>query len=318
MKIIALLFCTFAAAFAQVKTAKPQSAAPAAAKSPVDKAALETYLRHLELWPEQVNVKLDDPTPSKQLPGFLDVTAHLTFNGGATDYHCFLSADGKRVVRGDVADFSPNPFKFTIEKLKVDGQPTLGPANAPVNLIVFSDFQCPVCKEEAMILRQNLEKTFPKEVRLTFVDYPLESLHPWAKTAAIAGRCVYKQDPAAFWTYFDWVYENQQQISLENINAKFQEFATEKKLDGMSLGRCVEGKTSEPEVAREQAMGHSLGLLATPTMFMNGRKLEGGLPWNSIEQLVKIELDHAEKSAGASKAAEDACCTLQLPKAGKQ
>ncbi len=314
MKYCALMLIGALAAVGQVKTTKP---ATPAAKSPVDKAALETYLRHLELWIPAVDVKLDDPTPSVTLPGFFDITAHLTYNGGKTDAHYYLSADGKRVIRGEVFDFGPQPFRAAVEKLKVDGQPTLGPANAPVTMIMFSDFECPVCKEEATILRQNLEKTFPKEVRLYFVDYPLESIHPWAKTAAIAGRCVAKQEPASFWTYFDWIYENQQQITGDNLSAKFQEFATEKKLDGMSLGRCLEGKTTEADVNREEAMGHALGLLATPTTFLNGRKLEGGLPWNSIEQLVRIELDHSAKIAAAAKAADDACCTLQLPKVGK-
>lgn len=309
MKFSALLFLAALAAFGQPKTAHPT-------KSTVDKAALEAYLRYTELWIPQVQVKIDDATPSKDLPGFSDLWVHLSYNGGTKDQKYFVSADGKRIIRGDVFELAKSPFQSNLDSLKIDRQPTLGPAGAPVTMVMFSDFECPVCKEEAQILRQNLEKTFPKEVRLYFVDFPLESIHPWAKTAALAGRCVYQKDPAAFWNYFDWVYENQAQITLENFNAKFQEFATSKSLDGMSLGRCIEGKTTEPDVERTIALGHSLAVAATPTTFMNGRKLEGGLPWNSLEQLIKIEIDHSAKSAVAAKSAEE-CCTLQIPKVGK-
>jgi len=305
MKYTALIFLSAILAFGQPKSTKP-----------VDKAALETYLRYTELWIPQVAVKIDDPIASKDLPGFSDLWVHLSYNGGTKDERYFLSADGKHVVRGDAFDLGHSPFDSNLQLLKVDGQPTLGPAGAPVTMIMFSDFECPVCKEEAQILRQNLEKTFPKEVRLYFVDFPLESIHPWAKSAAIAGRCVYKQDPAQFWTYFDWIYDNQGQVTADNFKSKFQEFATDKKLDGMSLGRCLESKTTEPDVNRLEAMGHSLSIVATPTTFMNGRKLEGGLPWNSIEQLIRLEIDHSAKSVAAAKTEE--CCTLQVPKVGKK
>src|SRR5262249_40902648 len=155
-------------------------------------------------------------------------------------------------------------------------------------------------------------KSFAGKVRLYFVDHPLDSIHPWAHTAALAGRCVYKQNPAAFWDYFDWVYGNQANIGLDNFSSKFQTFATDKKLDGMSLGRCVEGKTTEPDIAREMAEGLALQVSATPTIFLNGRKLEGGLPWQTMEQLINIEIDH--QAVVAKAAADDACCTVQIPK----
>jgi protein-disulfide isomerase len=311
MKTLALLILTIAA-FGQVKT--PPAAA--ASKSALDKTTLEAYLRHLELWVPQVTVKIDDAKPAKELPGFFDVWVHLSFNGGTKDQQYYVSQDGKKILRGDVFEINKSPFQGNLDKLKIDQQPMMGPkavtANVPVNLVLFSDFQCPVCKEEAMVLRQNLEKTFAGKVRVYFVDFPLDSIHNWAHTAALAGRCVYKQSPDAFWDYFDWTYEHQGEIGLDNFSSKFQTFATEKKLDGMSLGRCVEGKTTEPDLVREIAEGHSLQVSATPTTFMNGRKLEGGLPWQTLEQLINIEIDHSAAVAKAAK--DDECCTVQIPK----
>jgi protein-disulfide isomerase len=287
---------------------------PPAQKTAFDKATLEAYLRHLELWQPEVVVKLDDAKPDKELPGFFDVVAHLTFKGAEKQEFYIVSQDGKKIIRGEVFEINKSPFQNNIDKLSLEGQPTLGPANAPITIAMFSDFQCPICKEEAQILRANLQKTFPTQVRLYFLDFPLDTIHNWARTAAIAGRCVYKQNPAAFWDYFDWVYDSQQAIGLDNFNSKLQVFATTKKLDGMQLGRCVDSKASEPDVDRTVTEGRSLQVSATPTMFMNGRKLEGGLPWTTIETLINIELDHQSKVSASAKKADDDCCTVTIPK----
>jgi protein-disulfide isomerase len=317
MKTVALLFFAVTAFAQQVKTTAPK-AAPAGTKSALDKATLEAYLRNVELFLPIVTAKVDDAKPSAELPGFFDVWIHWTANAATKDELVYVSKDGKTVIQGQevhVFDVNRDPFHTNVEKLKTERQPMLGPAppaSAPISMVVFSDFQCPICKEEAQILRENLMKSFPDKVRLYFIDFPLDSIHNWAHTAAIAGRCVYNQNPAAFWDYFDWAYENQQAIGMDNFNSKFQVFATEKKLDGMALGRCVENKTSEPDVSRELAEGHALQVSATPTTFLNGRKLEGGLPWQTLEQLIHIELDH--KTAAAKAAADDACCTVAIPK----
>jgi protein-disulfide isomerase len=300
MKTVAFFLASISL-FAQTKPAD---------KSALDKATLEAYLRHVELWVPQVTVKIDDAKPAPDLPGFYAVTVHLSFNGGKKDEHYFVSKDGHKIYKGDVYDVNKNPFQGNLDKLKTDLQPSFGPAAAPVTLVVFSDFQCPVCKEEAQVLRQNIAKTFPDKVRVYFQDFPLDSIHPWAHTAAIAGRCVFKQNPQKFWDYFDWVYDNQQSIGVDSFNSKFQEFATAQGLDGMQLGRCVDNKTTDPDVTKSVEEGYALQVAATPTVFLNGRKLEGGVPWAALEQLINIELDHQAK---ATEAAEK-CCEVTIPK----
>ncbi len=287
--------------------------ATGAEKSAFDKATLEAYLRHVELWRPDVMVKIDDAKESKELPGFLDVMIHLTFNNQTLpEQHFFVSKDGKKVFRADVYDINKNPFQANIDKLDVKGAASLGPANAPVTIIVFSDFQCPLCKAEAEIIHKEITAAFPDKVRVYFRDFPMESLHNWARQAAVAGRCVYKLNPAAFWDYHDWIYENQTYIGLDNINSKLQEFATAKGLDGMQFSRCIENKTTDPEVVASMAVGQSLMLNATPTIFLNGRKLEGAVPWETLQTLIKMELDHVAKSAAAAK--DESCCTVTIPK----
>ncbi len=288
--------------------------ASAAEQTGLDKATLEAYLRHVELWVPGVAVKIDDPKDSKELPGFLDVTVHLSYNKNELPaQHYFMTKDGKKIFKADVYDVNKSPFQANIDKLDVKGAPSLGPASAPVAVVVFSDFQCPMCRQEAEVIHQQITEAFPTQVRVYFRDYPLESLHNWAKPAAIAGRCVYKLNPAAFWEYHDWIYENQQYIGLDNLNSKLQEFAIAKGLDGMQLGRCIESKTTEAEVNASMAIGNSLSLSSTPTIFVNGRRIEGAVPWENLQALLKAEIDHQAKAAALT-SKDDSCCTVTIPK----
>ncbi len=114
-----------------------------------------------------------------------------------------------------VYDVGQNPFKDDLDKLKTDLSPSFGTAGAPVVLVVFSDFECPNCKEEAEDpAAKPAQPLFPRQVRVYFKDFPLEQIHPWAKAAAIAGRCVFRQSPAEFWKYHDWIYEHQSEITV--------------------------------------------------------------------------------------------------------
>jgi len=195
--------------------------APAPAKSALDKPTLEAYLRYAELWIPQVTVKIDDPKPSAALDGFYDVGIHLTFNGSTKDELYYVSKDGKNIVKGQLYEIGKSPFQSNLSLLKTDQLPNYGAgANAVVNLVVFSDFQCPYCQKEEMDLRKNLPMAFGDKVRVSFADFPLTQIHPWAMKGSIAGRCMYRTSPAAFWDYHDWVYQNQNDIKLENFDTK--------------------------------------------------------------------------------------------------
>ena len=321
MKIAATFLLAAFALTAQTPIAQTTIAQTTTApKSALDKPTLEAYLRYAELWIPQVTVKIDDPKPSKMLDGFYDIDVHLTFNGATKDESYYVSKDGKNIVKGETYDVRTSPFQSNLDLLKVDSHPSYGAgAGAPVNLVVFSDFECPYCQKEEQDLRKNIPAAFGDKVRVTFVDFPLTSIHPWAMKGAIAGNCTYRVSPSAFWDYHDWIYTNQKDITLENFDAKFQEYAKTKGLDTLQLGRCMDDKTSAAAVDSSVELGHKLAISATPTLFINGRKLEGGVEWNMLQQLLQIEIDHktAETkttASAASKKEDDSCCTVEIPK----
>ena len=88
-------------------------------------------------------------------------------------------------------------------------------------------------------------------------------------------------------------------------------------VDSIQLGRCVDGKVTDKEVAQNIAEGHALGLNATPTLFINGRKFEGAMEWPIMQQLVQLEIDHqAEDNARRTKCEET--CVVTIPKDRRQ
>jgi protein-disulfide isomerase len=309
---------TFLAALgiAQVAPLEPKSASGPGtpnAKSALDKTTFETYIRHVNRWGKPIRLTIQEPKPSTALPGFLDVLVRATdgTRSGEVLYH--VSQSGERIIRGEVFNVNENPFKANLVRLKTESQPSLGTPGAPVVIVLFSDFQCGYCREEAKMLRQNLLTAYPKEVRLYFKDLPLEQIHPWAKPAAVAGRCIYRQNAASFWDFHDWVFENQSQITLENLKPKLIEFAGSKNIDMLQLNRCLDTRATEAEVNQSLAESRELKVFSTPTMFVNGRKLEGQIGWPELRETIDLEIEYQKT---AKNAGEDCGCDLKLPVPG--
>src|SRR6185312_9505611 len=150
----------------------------------------------------QVNMTVGDPQPSV-FPGLYEIEVTLKAGRNEVVKTYYLTSDGKRLISGSVYDLHQSPFAGNIPLLKEEGAPAFGPANAPVKIFLFSDFECPYCKEEAKTLRENVAKDHPNDVRIIYKDFPLDSIHPWARPAAIAGQCIAGQKPAAFWSFHD-------------------------------------------------------------------------------------------------------------------
>jgi protein-disulfide isomerase len=291
----------------------PVSAQDLKKKSALDKAVLEAYVRHLFVLKPEIKVQVADPKPS-QLEGFVQVVVHASLGDASQDFPFLVSKDGSKILQAVVYDVNSNPFKPDLDKLKTEFQPSLGTPGAPVVLVEFADFECPVCKTEAIMLRQNLLAAYPKQVRLYFKDFPLDSIHPWARPAAIAGRCVFRQNPSSFWSYFDWIYAHQADITAPNLKDKVMEWAKgDKDIDVLQLGRCIDTKATEAEVDKNVAEGHALDINATPTLFVNGRRIPQSIDWTNLRGIVDFEIEYQKT---AKNAGEDCGCELKLDTPG--
>jgi protein-disulfide isomerase len=303
------LFLTLAAA---VMLAAPISAQNQK-KSALDKAVLEAYVRHLYVLKPEIKVQVADPKPS-QVEGFVEVVVHASLGEASQDFTFLVTKDGKKILQATVYDINSNPFKPDLDKLKTEFQPSLGTPGAPVVLVAFSDFECPVCKTEVAMLRQNLLSAYPTQVRLYFKDFPLDSIHQWARPAAIAGRCVFRQNSSAFWSYSDWIYAHQAEITAPNLKDKAMEWAKgEKDIDVLQLGRCMDTKATEAEVDKNVAEGKTLDINATPTLFVNGRRIAQSIDWTSLRNIIDYEIEYQKT---AKNAGEDCGCELKLDTPG--
>ena len=284
-----------------------------AKKSALDKATLEAYVRHVFVWNSQIKVEIGNPKPAP-MPGFSEIEVHASQGAASADETLYVSKDGQKIIRGSVFDVAQNPFKPQLDKLHSEFQPSMGTPGAPVVIVLFSDFQCPYCKEEAKALRSNLLSTYPKEVRLYFKDMPLSQIHPWAMPAAIAGRCIFKQNPAAFWDFHDWIYEAQADVTPENLKSKILEFVKGRQIDALQLEHCVDAKATEPEIEKSIAEAKSLGVGGTPTLFVNGRLLTGqAATWANLRQVIDYEIEYQKT---AKNAGEDCGCEVKLSTPG--
>jgi protein-disulfide isomerase len=293
---------------------KSSSAKSSAAAKPsaLDKATLEAYVRHLFVWGPQIHVEVRDPKPAS-VPGFYEVVVHASAGQNSQDFPLYVSRDGQHILQGHIYDVAQNPFKPELDKLKTESQPSFGPQGAPVVLVEFTDFECPFCREEAKLLRENVKTAYPKQVHLYFKDYPLTQIHPWAKAAAIAGRCIFKQNANLFWDYHDWIFEHQNEITAENLKSKIMEFANGKQLDALQLSRCIDTKATEVEVDKSIAEGKALGVGSTPTLFVNGRPIVGRSDWPSLRSIIDYEIEYQKT---AKNAGEDCGCEIKIPTAG--
>ncbi len=278
-------------------------------KSALDKPTLEAYVRHLYVMDPKVTVQVSDPKPS-DLPGFVQVIVSASVENAHQDFPFLISQDGSRIVQGTVYNAAENPFKADLDKLKTDGAPSMGKQGAPVVLVEFSDFECPYCQREAGVLRENLLKEYPTQVHFYFKQFPLTTLHPWAKAAAIASRCVYKQNADEFWKYHDWIFQHQNDIKPENLKDKVLEFAKgEKDLDTLQLTSCIDNKATEAEVDKDIADGHAVKVDSTPTLFINGRRIASAAEWPTLKAIIDYEIEYQKT---AKNAGEDCGCSVSL------
>jgi protein-disulfide isomerase len=174
-------------------------------------------------------------------------------------------------------------------KLNLENQPSFGPADAPVTIVEFGDLQCPSCRAEAPVLRQLMPELYPGKFRVVFKDFPLETIHPWARAASDAARCIFRQNHETYWKFYDWDYENQDDITVETLKSKVLAWAAGNGINAAELGRCIDSKATDAEVAQNIAEGRALGVKGTPTVFVNGRKAGSG-NMIALQQIIDAEL----------------------------
>jgi len=196
--------------------------------------------------------------------------------------------DAKAEVAAGPAGGGGPPEDKTVYKVDAGNAPTVGPKNAPVTIIAFSDFQCPFCSRVVPTVKQ-IEDKYKGKVRLAFRNYPLP-FHDKAQLAAEAAMAANEQ--GKFWQMHDKLFGNQQALDRPNLDKYAEEL-------GLNVGKFKEaldsGKFKAAVTADVQYANSLGGGMGTPTFFINGRKIAGAMPFDSFAKVIDEELAKKKK-----------------------
>lgn len=157
--------------------------------------------------------------------------------------------------------------------------PTLGNPGAKVTIVEFGDFECPYTKEVYPTIRA-IAAERPKDVRVLWRDFPLETVHPNSRAAAAAASCAGRQ--GKFWQMYDKLFLNQNALARADLVA----YAGQIGLDAGTFTACLDAGGDKERIERDIAAGLAAGVHGTPTFFVNGVKVEGAIPYDILSKVV--------------------------------
>jgi protein-disulfide isomerase len=170
--------------------------------------------------------------------------------------------------------------------------PSIGPADAPVVLIEFSDFQCPFCARAHPVI-QTLRERYPTQLRVVYKHLPLEAIHPRARAAAEAAVCAEQQ--GKFWEYHDRLFSTPGALSDDDLKG----YASAVGLDMGAFGACLQDPKRSERVEADMAEARAAGVTGTPAFVLNGRLLKGLQPPDAMIARIDKELGPAAPKPGA-------------------
>ena len=168
--------------------------------------------------------------------------------------------------------------------VSIDDDPILGPEDAPITIVEFSDYECPYCRNWHQEVLPQLIEEYPDQVRIVFRDFPLTSIHSNAVPAAIAANCAAEQD--GYWEFNELLFNSEKGLSSD----AYQQYAEEIGLDTDSFNECLESNSYEDEVLADFEYASQFGVRSTPTFFINGIALVGAQPFEVFKQVIDQEL----------------------------
>ncbi|MEP6644494.1 MAG: thioredoxin domain-containing protein [Acidobacteriaceae bacterium] len=252
--------------------------------------------------PPEVKVVIGALRPG-EFPDYSALT--ITFDGGEKkqSFDFLLSKDNKSLIRLTKLDLSKDPYAETMKKIDLSGRPRRGGKDAKVIVVNYDDFQCPFCSSMHRTLFPELLKEYGDRVAFVYKDFPLTEIHPWATRAAVDASCLASQNGDAFWDFADYIHGNQSEVNSEK--SRDSQFAAVDRLatlqgqkhsvDAAKLQSCIKAQNDSSVKASEQEAS-ILGVSATPTLFINGREVDGAVPATELRAM----LDQSLREAGVT------------------
>ncbi|HLZ41331.1 MAG TPA: thioredoxin domain-containing protein [Candidatus Sulfotelmatobacter sp.] len=272
-----------------------QSAPPDLAKK------IEHQVRSFYTLPTEVKVNVGAITPNSDMPGYDTVAVNIEGESKQKEFKFLLSKDRNTLLRVTKFDLSKDPYTELMGKIDVSGRPSRGPKSAKVVVVNYDDFECPYCAAMHRTIFPELFKEYGDRVEFIYKDYPLAEIHPWAIHAAVDANCLAAQNPDAYWDFADYIHANKREVDAEKTPpARFEAIdkiamlqGQKHNVDVVKLQSCVKAQ-NEDAVRASMKEADGLGVNATPTLFINGQKIDGAVPISEV----RAALDEALKDAG--------------------
>lgn len=266
---------------------RDSSAHPQGANSQAERDKIINLLRDRFGIPASVKITLSN-VGETVYPDFYVIT--VTVDDGKDKPRSsplYVSKNMRYLVQGGVFNINGDSRPETLRLISLRDQPSQGPAAAPVTLVEYTDLQCPVCANMHETLENDIVPKYGDKLRLVFKEFPLVSIHDWAMNGAVAAQCVYQVDPTKYADFRSAVYKNQESITAEHSRDLLLHFAAEAGVaDGARLAACIDSQATLPRVEADIREAEALGVGQTPTSYINGRILIGGLPAAEISKLI--------------------------------
>jgi protein-disulfide isomerase len=276
-----------------------QVPAPTTAGKPLTPALqhrVEVLLRQKAQLPPGSVINISPATPSER-PGY-DAISVTVLNDGKSSHpiNFLLSADGRTLAQFTKYDISADPRLA----LSDAGRPSRGgPASAPVLIVGFDDLECPFCARLHASIFPAIANRYGDKVRIVYKDDPLVEIHPWAMHAAVDVNCVAAQSAEGYWRLVDTIHAHAGEIgknlvgpttdkdkdtpdkTLVRADGQLDKLTLTEgendKLDTSKLNACLARQdTTAIEASKEVAS--KLNIDSTPTLFINGDKIDGAVP----------------------------------------
>ncbi len=248
---------------------KPALGTHASADLPSE-ATVDSFLQQTFGYQPELSWKISSIRPSG-VGGLAEVTVILANGQGQQLSKFYVAPDGEHAVIGDIIPFGARPFDHARDLLNkgVTG-PEKGPKDATVTIVEFGDLQCPACKAaqptiEALVAAE-------PNARFVFQNFPLE-MHNWAAKGAYYADCVGRASNDAFWKFVSQTYATQGDITAENADEKLTALAEGAGVKGAEIAACAVKPDTKTRVDASIALGKSVDVTGTPSLYINGRKV---------------------------------------------
>jgi protein-disulfide isomerase len=262
---------------------------------------IEHQVRSFYSLPSEVKVTIGAITPTSEMSGYDTITVTVDDSGKQKDYKFLISKDRNTMMRVTKFDLTRDPYADLMRKINLTGRPARGAKSAKVLVVDYDDFECPYCSMIHATLFPEILKEYGDRVTFIYKDYPLAEIHPWAIHAAVDANCLASQNSDAYWDFADTIHAHKREVDgektaegrLEVIDKVAMVQGQRHSVDVAKLQACVKAQ-NEDAVRASMKEADDLGVSATPTLFINGHKIDGAVPIGEL----RSTLDAALRDAG--------------------